>query len=667
MLFQTCFFISIAVLVAVAVYTTVVKFRPYKQRRLLQPMNLLMVGTFLSASVLFFPIYMDMFAADGADGKSVFLSVVLSLHNTIRLYIVDGEFSVISDYTALQGGWLADAYNVVASVLFVAAPILTFGAVLSFFENLTARRRYFFGFFRDAYIFSELNERSLTLARSLKKHDRKCVIVFTDVFKKSDEQTFELIEQAKEMNAILFKSDITIVNFRVHSKKAKLYFFLIGDDEVENINQIILLASEPGKVKSELRVAHGYDYPAADNRLYLFSCQNNYDNLTNLFNTRYIKVRKVNDVQSLVYRMLHENGGDLFESAVETGNMVTDPTSGDLIPEKLISVAIVGLGLHGREMLRSLTWFGQLFPYRLEIAGFDKRPNSESRLAALYPELILPPHNHDFETPGEAHYGIDIYGGVDATDYDFEQKITSLPEVTYIMVALGDDDLNIQVATKLRILFDRLGKHPKIHTIVYNTEKSSLFRNGYAQKGTQYDIFFCGDIRTNYSHKCILSAELENEALEKKHMSYAGWLTDGHAEEDKRLSAELAALKAKGGKPYKEKKKELADARARHAAELADYENSFWKIDYNYRSSIASVIHKRYKQKYGLPGATKLPAERTPAERELYRIVEHQRWNAFVRSEGYVFAEKRDKQIKTHHLLIPFADLPPEEQEKDDD
>ena len=46
--------------------------------------------------------------------------------------------------------------------------------------------------------------------------------------------------------------------------------------------------------------------------------------------------------------------------------------------------------------------------------------------------------------------------------------------------------------------------------------------------------------------------------------------------------------------------------------------------------------------------------------------MEHKRWNAYVRSEGFVKSAKRDKLAKTHHLLVPFKELPYEEQIKDD-
>ena len=93
---------------------------------------------------------------------------------------------------------------------------------------------------------------------------------------------------------------------------------------------------------------------------------------------------------------------------------------------------------------------------------------------------------------------------------------------------------------------------------------------------------------------------------------------------------------------------------------------SFWRYDYNYRSSVASVIHSKMKKECNIPGSTKSISERTDAEKRFFRELEHKRWNAYVRSDGFVYAPIRDKLAKTHNLLVPFDKLTYEEQIKDD-
>jgi chorismate mutase len=154
-----------------------------------------------------------------------------------------------------------------------------------------------------------------------------------------------------------------------------------------------------------------------------------------------------------------------------------------------------------------------------------------------------------------------------------------------------------------------------------------------------YDLHLIGDLDSNYSVSCILSPQLEAEALER-HLSYTRlYFKDTDTEEDK-------------------------------ARQIEEATRDFYAYDYNYRSSTASVIHRKYKILCGVSGADRSKDDRTPEEAAVIRHLEHQRWNAFVRSDGFVLPEVgrgRDKLAKTHPCLVPFLALPYEEQIKDDD
>jgi hypothetical protein len=69
----------------------------------------------------------------------------------------------------------------------------------------------------------------------------------------------------------------------------------------------------------------------------------------------------------------------------------------------------------------------------------------------------------------------------------------------------------------------------------------------------------------------------------------------------------------------------------------------------------------------GIPGADKRPNEREEHDKNALRVLEHRRWNAYMRTEGYVYAETRNNLAKTHPCLVKFDELPLKEQEKDDD
>ena len=71
------------------------------------------------------------------------------------------------------------------------------------------------------------------------------------------------------------------------------------------------------------------------------------------------------------------------------------------------------------------------------------------------------------------------------------------------------------------------------------------------------------------------------------------------------------------------------------------------------------------------PEVTMIPAEElTEEERDLLERLEHRRWSAYMRSEGYVYsgstdASSRDDLAKMHNNLAPFDDLSEEDKRKD--
>ncbi len=632
-------------------------FFTYSQRKKYKISFVLIAGLVVGALSAFLPLCAkDVALTSPPAFETGFLNLVSALHSTVRLFVIDGDYQTILNFSSetLNGGWV-HLYNAIAGILHIACPLLTARGIVSLFYNFTAYLRYYAGFFKDAYVFSDLNDRSIKLARDLKKKSPKRMIIFTDVFKVNDEESYELIEQAQELDAILFKNDITVIDFHFHSPATKLYFFIIGEDDSENINQTIYLSKPSVKKKAQALLGYktdyapsGYDYKrkGGDTRIYLFTIHSSSEQLLSSITPQFLKLRRVNDVQSLVYKLLYDEGHYIFQSATESGNMLSHPLTGEPVPEKLISAVVIGLGFHGTEVLKALPWFCQLYPYRVEITAFDKDKSAESRFTSQCPELMSEEHNGDFDTDGEAHYKITINpempDGCNVNSSEFDRAIEKLENTTYVIVALGNDDLNVQVAAKIRILLKRKGKHPFIHAIVYNPDKQSLLQKGSIATGIMYDIHPTGDTSINFSEDCIINSKLEKEA-EGRHLAWA------HTDEEK---------------------------------------EAFWKYDYNYRSSIAAVIHKKFKNKCdfylgddkdgtplyyhheGVPGADLPKEERQDPKYEYLGKMEHQRWNAYVRSEGYVLPLEgftRDKLAKTHHHLRPFDELTPEVKANDID
>ena len=64
-------------------------------------------------------------------------------------------------------------------------------------------------------------------------------------------------------------------------------------------------------------------------------------------------------------------------------------------------------------------------------------------------------------------------------------------------------------------------------------------------------------------------------------------------------------------------------------------------------------------------GVTADMLDRDEIRHSLNRL-EHRRWNAYMRSEGYRYAEANNRLGNMHRDLVPFDELDPEEKDKDD-
>ena len=585
------FFVAIAIFILGCIWAIYLA-RPGKRKnKIVTAFNVLLCGVFLSALVIYFPVCNAIFEGENLQvGKAVFMTIFYA----IRLFIAEGEFGIITDHIHPSAGWLYTAYTGYAIILLVLAPCLTFGIVLSFFKNVSAWRKYIFSYVKDVYIFSEMNEKSLTLAESIYNNDNKRRIVFMNAPDSEEESAETLIERAQTIDAVCFKNDILAANLMVHSKRKTMNFFAIGENENQNLENALKLVERYRNVPNT--------------HLYVFTTGVEGELLLTSLEKGSMKVRRVNEVRSLVNRLLYENGKQIFDGTVPGENGV-----------KQIGAVIVGSGNYGSTMMKALSWFGQMEDYELTIDVFDRDPMIYDKLYVQCPELISEQYN-GVVIPGEAQYQIRIHGDMDIDSKLFAEEILKLNNATYVFVALGSDEENIRATVYLRMLFERNGIKPVIQAIVHNTDKAKALEKITNYRGQAYAINFIGDLETSYSEEVILDSDLEKEAL-SRHLKWGN-------------------------------------------------EDDFWKYEYNYSSSIASAIHMKVREELGVLSAGKQECDLTEEERDFIEKLEHRRWNAYMRSQGYVYsgssdASSRNDLGKMHHDLVEFNLLSEEEKRKD--
>lgn len=589
MMLKVCFSVAIIILIFTAVLSLLShknlssKNRSNKTKwKDITPFRIIFGGCFASVFALMLPLIPAICSTDGIQVvTSPFTRVILAFHNTLQVFTVDvGAGEALAAIQKLLPGF--SIYLLLMGIFIVVCPLMTLGFLLSFFHSFTAWFRLKASFLRERYIFSELNEKSLALASSIRDKHKKAAIVFTDVFKKNEETSYELIKEAKEINAICLKRDIVTLNTKPHSEKTKVYLFTIGENEAENVEQAVSLIDRYKKIENV--------------ELFVFSTRTDGELILTKEDRGKIKVRRINEIRSLVYRLLYEQGKE----------KVYDTAKPDETDKKIISAVIVGMGKHGTEMLKALTWFCQMDGYRLKINAFDKDEKAESKLAAKAPDLLSPVYK-GVTVDGEAEYDIKIHSGIDVYTKEFYDEIARISDATYVFVSLGSDEENICASAELRMIFERIRIKPVIQTLVFNSAVKDALKGVKNFKGKEYEIDFAGDLKSSYSVQTVLDSDLENKALDV-HKSYGG-------EED-----------------------------------------DFWNYEYNYNSSFVRAVYSNICKKMNSDNSVQ----------EHRRWNAYMRGEGYIYSGST--DKKTDNYLgKMHHDLVSYFKLPKEEKKKDED
>ncbi|MGN1103983.1 MAG: hypothetical protein ACI4QI_03825 [Candidatus Coproplasma sp.] len=567
---------------------------------ILTSFQIFLVGFFISAVVIFFPIYYHDYFSDNADFLKFIKSLLLSIHNTMRLFILDGDFEIIqttvNSVTVSEG--LAKAYSLYSAILFVVAPVLTAGIVLSFFKNVSASVKYALSPKADIYVMSELNERSIALAEDILTNPEikgRRVVLFAGVFEREEEEHLDLVEQAKRLGAICFRKDVTEIGLKPRSKGIKRKIYFVGDDEDINLKQALsmITAFRPNPLLN-----------TKDTHLYVMAGSVESEVLLDAADNGDMHVRRVRRARNFAIDTLKKYS--IFDTQLTKEG------------KKLISIVIVGLGHYGLELFKAFCWCGQMDGYILQIHIFDAEDNLDKKIAASAPEIIK--YNHK-AIEGEPFYDIFFHENVDVTRPEFLEELSSLKDISSVYVCLGDDEMNIATAMRMRMQFTRDGEtfnriQPAIYAVVYSSIKSETFtRNGGLKSinGDDYGITFIGSMKERYALSFIEQNELEAEGL-KYHLAWA------------KGEEEIERCKA-----------------------------LYERYEYYRRSSISKALHVYYRKQLNLMDIPDLQD----------KMMEHNRWNAYTRAEGYVYGEGKNYVAKTHPDLIPYGELSEREKAKD--
>lgn len=714
----------------------------YKKDKFFTPFKIIFVGTFISAITLFMPIYLETFES---HEHSFWISLFSSIQHTFRLFALDGEylgFIEIVEKIILNEPTTLSFYVILCTTLYLVAPILTFTFLLLMLKNFIALVSYrCVLWWKETHVFSELNDKSVALAKSIIEREignsflkkisklfRKDIIVFTDVIVDNEEQTSDLIDEAKKLGAILFYKDIESLSIAKSYTKRKVKIYLISENENE-------------KIKQANHIMKNYDFPGIE--LYVFSESTQSQIILRHKKVENIKVVRVNDIRTLIYHNLDTYGMRLFEKAHKNNFDKKSQTS-------TISAVIVGFGRYGKEMLKALAWFCQYPKFNLVINVFDSDPKAEDYFKFHFPGMDnrrSTLEKTDNFKDGEDNYTINFYSGIDVNSPEFKEKFDAIDNPTYIFVCLGSDEDNINAALNIRTLCESRGlsiDKVDVETVVYDSHSAELMscvwdadklpaslydtkddkikaireaeekaakaakaeakknkrkkskasvvseaseektpeelqaeeqkriKDEEIRKNNTYGIHIIGDLDNFYSCDTVVNPQWEYSGMMVNRRYFVQHLKAEKAELAEKLAdraiTDVVISADKNEEPSLDKLMEEKAASDKAA------DKGFWQKEYNYRSSVTKAIHEKLKLKlhqftdYGvvlneLKNPPKIIEDWEDERIFEYSKLEHPRWCAYLRSEGYVKrtdgGDGRNELAKTHSDLIPTEDLAP--------
>ena len=399
------------------------------------------------------------------------------------------------------------------------------------------------------------------------------------VFLGSDDETMSSDDESKR--GFIFKEE-SIADFKVKTKKGKdVYLFCINEDEDLSLSYSLQLIEKLSALDEESQT-HIH--------IYQFSKHKDYSVFIDSVDNCSLDVQCVNECEMLIYKLLDRY--PLYKFVKSD-----------------IHVLLHGLSYINATVLRAVAWCGQLggFNMKISVVGVDIGDEIE--------ELRL-------QVPGlfSDRYCINFY------DCRSEAEIVDVisekcADANYIVVSDESDNDTMNKGIILRRLFYRLGDNydncPPIFCYIKDTAKFNIVRNlttaeANPARKTSYNLTPFGSLDEIYTYKNLIASPLEGLAR-NVHLAYEEIFSDGEID----VSAAL--------KRY----------------------NIF---EVNKRSNRANALHIRYK--LNLLGLDYVEESDSPTvspedflheeNMQLLEVAEHDRWMAFLETEGWIPSTKED-------------------------
>ena len=389
-------------------------------------------------------------------------------------------------------------YYFIEILLSILAPACTTVVVLSWLQKV-GRVRLHVMFWRPVYYFSEVNERSVTLAQSIWKKESNGPNRFHTpilVFCKPDSQSADSIQrfhsELQKLNAIIYDQPIEAIK-KINPRSRNVKVFLMNNDETGNMSSALQMREW---ILSARHTNDGAPHP--ENDLMLFSADPSaellFDKLLSSVGDASMNLHLINDTRYTAQELLREH--PLYQAAA-------------LHKTNEISVLVVGCGNLGNQILKTAMLCGMMDNYKLDVHVIDSNAKTlEEQFVHDFPFLYHENPSIPFVTP-KFHQA-----AICTSEFD-EALYNHCQDCNYIVIATGDDHLNVTTAQYLQRWYlrqairtsnDKLPM-PLVYAAVRNPNQHAILKN------LENDHFrlFANNMHI-YSVEGILNCPLEKAA-----------------------------------------------------------------------------------------------------------------------------------------------------------
>lgn len=592
---------------------------------------------------------------DLSAGNTLFDSLIhalqsFSMDEDYTMYTTAGKAAFDSWFGAPWGS----VYGSVISVLNVCAPVLGGALLLDILTNAFPHIRLYLSPFTHKFVFSELNAGAVTLAEDIMRGEkyreilpfhvkRKPLLVFTDAYTdETSEYYTELLARARKLGAVCIRTDLLHLSlYRSHS----VDYFLLDEDVMSNVSALVTLLEETGEGK--YRWPSGKKNDSFATRIYVFVRDTlEEDMVTAVLRKKncpdHVMVRAIHEYKNAAINLMHEAPLFLPLLSLDKGQE----------EEKELTVTVFGDGAIAKEVVKAVFWCGQMEHVRLHLHVLGEHADKlRKNLETECPEMlescdpaselltVCPLQADSVKNPPYC-------AELTFTDMEVEELLLQTgsavwEDTDYYVVALASDQKNTELTEKIRLLTERLqaqkknGQHKIIAPVISGAKTGEVLRLSHPADEEPYILPFA-DLESIFSCQNVFLSRFA-EGAGKNACLY-----------DQTMQ-----------------KKEQKDT-------------------YSYWANIARAVHGIYKlYSLGLVDSAevtdkgsctvheKKAAGITQKQADELAWLEHRRWVAFMRTQGFIcptkeqydtyFAqEKTHKSIrlKMHNCLAEAAVIP---------